>query len=114
MIKKLTLWFCGLTFLVIITTGLLQYNIGGEVLSSKIHSLRDYMFLFRVLFFVGLFGYWHQIMGWVSKRQEWSESQLELATNSRWKIALYIGLIEVFIIQNLGGKLLAEFISGAS
>jgi len=108
MIKKITLWFCALTFLIIITTSLFQYQIGGDALKAKIDSLHGAGFVVRGLFFIVVFGYWDQLVGWVSKNQQWHEVQLERALKARWKVAFYMGMVEVLIIQNLIGKVVAE------
>lgn len=108
MIKKITLWFCALMFLIVITTSLFQYQIGGDVLKAKIDSLRGVGFVIRGLFFIVVFGYWNQLVNWMSRNQKWDEVQLSRALNARWKVALYMVLFEVLIIQNLIGKVISE------
>jgi len=107
MIRKITLWTCFLFFLVFVTTALFQYQLGGEALEQKIASVSESAFIFRGLVFIGVFGYWELLFNWVAKTQSWTEEQLIFALKSRWRIAIYMALVELLIIQNMIGKVIS-------
>jgi len=100
----MVVWLFGIIFVVVITTALFQYQLGGEAVKHNIDSMSEYAFIFRGLAFIAVFGYWEHLLTWVAKTQNWSEGQLIFALNSRLRIAIYMVLVELLIIQNLIGK----------
>jgi hypothetical protein len=107
MIKKIIIAFCVMTLLVVITAALFQYQMGGEALKGKLTSLKEVGMVIRGLFFILVFGYWNGIFTWIGTTQKWSTDQINRAISSRWRIAAYIVMVEIFIIQDGFGKLIA-------
>jgi hypothetical protein len=105
MIKHMVIGFVVLTFIVIFVTILFQYQMGGVALQAKLQELKGIGILMRGALFVTVFGYWDFFMNWFADKQGWDSNQLSHALNSRWKIAGYMVLVELFIVQNVLAKL---------
>lgn len=106
MIKQIAIGFVVLTFIVISVTILFQYQMGGVALQAKLQELKGIGLLMRGAVFVAVFGYWDFLMKWFADKQKWDSNQLSHALNSRWKIAGYMVLVELLIVQNILVKLL--------
>ena len=101
MIKQIFIGFVVLTFIVILTTMLFQYQMGGVALQAKLQELKSVGILMRGAIFVFVFGYWDFLINWLADKQGWGSNQLAHALNSRWKIAGYMVLVELLIVQNV-------------
>lgn len=109
MIKKMSIGLVVITFLVIFTTMFFQYELGGQVLQEKLKHLRGVGILMRGALFVLTFSYWDHIIQWFGRKQEWEAEHLEYVLSRRWKVAVYMVLVELFIVQNIIPKTI-EFI----
>lgn len=101
MIKRIAIGFVVLTFVVIFATTLFQYQMGGVALQTKLQDLKGVGILMRGAIFVFVFGYWDFLINRLAEKQSWDSSQLAHALNSRWRIAGYMVLVELIIVQNV-------------
>lgn len=108
MLKK-GLYFIFLVILTLVIGYVLLLWVNQTEGQTTIQQLRIPLLFFRIALCVALIGFWPKLVKYFSSRQgrEWPAEYTAYMVRIRWKVALLLVLVELIVMQNIIGRLLA-------
>lgn len=107
--RLLRLALLGMLFLVISTLigAALWTWIGASGMNSvdaQLDAARPWFMVWRVVFFASVIGFWPQWTGWLAARRQWPPARHQAVLRLRWRVAAWWAILEVFLAQNIIGR----------
>lgn len=81
-----------------------QHATDALTVAGNIASMRPWLAAWRLLFFVSLIGLWPRLVHALAKRYAWSDAQQYRVAAQRWRVATWLIVIELVLVQNIIGK----------
>lgn len=102
------LFLCAITFAIAYVLLMWVNHTKGE---AALEHLRIPLLVFRIMLCVALIGFWPQLVNYFSARPglEWPPERTAYMRQLRWKMAAILALVEIIVMQNALGRLLALF-----
>ncbi len=79
---------------------------------DRLHAAKPYLFGWRMLLLTLLITFWPHLMAWLARCNNWSTGKLEFAIGWRWRLALWLMVIEVGLVQGVIGGFLRNIFQG--
>ena len=107
--RLLRLALLGMLFLVISTLigAALWAWIGASgmyAVDAQLDAARPWFMGWRVVFFALLIGFWPQWTAWLAARRQWPPERCQALLDLRWRVAAWWAILEVFLAQNIIGR----------
>lgn len=75
-----------------------------EVIDRQLEAARPWLAAWRLTVFLVLIGGWPYWMAWLARYGKWSEARREAPRAQRWRIALWLIVLELVLVQNVVGR----------
>lgn len=79
---------------------------------DRLYAAKPYLFGWRVLLLTLLITFWPNFMAWLSRCNGWTKAKLEFTISWRWRLALWLVVIEVGLVQGVIGVFLRNVFQG--
>lgn len=95
----------GLTLAALAIAGTLAWHHfrDGRAIAGTLERVAPWLALWRASLFVVLIGFWPGLMSWIAERYDWSAAQRRHAMSQRWRVALWLIVIELLLVENVVG-----------
>lgn len=100
-----------LTVILIITVAALLWHVleSAHSIQEKIHQAKPWLGLWRLSLFVLLIGFWPKLVQVTAKYVHWSEAYQTNLKALRWRIAGWLIIIELVLVQGVVNRFIGEF-----
>lgn len=83
----------------------------AEAVAAGIERARPWLAAWRAAVFVALIGLWPQMINTLTNHYGWSDAQRQYVRTQRWRVAAWLIVIELVLVQNLIGKFVNGLVS---
>ena len=73
-------------------------------IAAGIERARAWLAAWRTVLFVSLIGLWPRLINALADYYGWSDAQRQYVSAQRWRVAVWLIVIELVLVQNLIGK----------
>jgi H+/Cl- antiporter ClcA len=105
--------FAGLTLLAGLCLLAWSHYQDMETIASQLEATRPWLAVWRLTVFLVLIGGWPYWMAWLGRGRGWSEARRKALRAQRWRIALWLIVLELVLVQNVVGRFI-QSLSGAT
>jgi len=81
-----------------------------QTVATNIAKIRPWLAAWRAALFVVLVGLWPRLINSLADRYRWSEPHRRYITAQRWRVSVWLIVIELVLVQNLIGKFVNGFV----
>jgi hypothetical protein len=81
-----------------------QHLTDAETVTAGIANMRPWLATWRLLLLVSLIGLWPRLVNALAERYKWTEVQRQRVSVQRWRVATWLIVIELVLVQNVIGK----------
>lgn len=78
--------------------------VGINTVDAQLEIVRPWLLMWRVGLFALVIGFWPRWSHWLAVRRQWSLERRQALLDLRWRVAAWWAILEVFLVQNLMGK----------
>lgn len=82
-----------------------------QAIAAGIERSRPVLIAWRAVLFVSLIGLWPRLINALAERYGWSDAQRQYVSAQRWRVAAWLLMIELVLVQNLIGKFVNSLLS---
>lgn len=75
-----------------------------QAIAAGIERARPWLAAWRAALFFSLIGFWAQLINALANRYGWNDPQRQHLGAQRWRVAAWLIVIELVLVQNLIGK----------
>ena len=83
----------------------------AEAVAAGIERARPWLAAWRAAVFISLVGLWPRLINALADRYGWSDAQRQHVCTQRWRVATWLIVIELVLVQNLIGKFVNGLVS---
>lgn len=104
------LFFSGASLAGLVVAGVFAWHHfqDTQAIATGIERARPWLTVWRAAAFVALIGLWPRLIHALADRYGWNDAQRQYVSAQRWRVAAWLVVIELVLVQNLIGK----FING--
>lgn len=99
-----------LTVLAIIGGIAWDYLQGSVAVADQLETAKPWLLVWRMLIFAGLIAIWPRLIVWFAVRYEWNEEHTDYVTSQRWRVAAWLIVIELILVQGVVMRFAEVFI----
>lgn len=77
---------------------------GMNAVDAHLDAARPWFMVWRVVFFASVIGFWPQWTRWLAARRQWPPERHQAVLGLRWRVAAWWAILELFVAQNLIGR----------
>jgi len=88
-----------------------QYFNDAQAIAAGIERARPWLAAWRTAMFVALIGLWPRLINALADRYGWNDAQRQHVCTQRWRVATWLIVIELVLVQNLIGKFVNGLVS---
>lgn len=81
-----------------------QHMTDARTVATSIANLRLWLAAWRLLLFASLIGLWPRLVNTLAERYAWSDAHRRRVAAQRWRVATWLIVIELVLVQNVIGK----------
>jgi hypothetical protein len=85
-----------------------HYATDAQAVAFGLEAARPWLSVWRAALSAALIVLWPPLINWLAARYGWSDGQRRYVTAQRWRVAAWLIVIELVLVQNLVGR----FING--
>lgn len=82
-----------------------------QAVAAGIERARPWLAAWRAAVFVVLIGLWPRLINALADRYGWNDAQRRYVSAQRWRVATWLIVIELVLVQNLIGKFVNGLVS---
>lgn len=75
-----------------------------QAVAAGIERARPWLAAWRAAVFVALIGLWPRLINALADRYDWNDAQRQYLSVQRWRVAAWLIVIELVLVQNLIDK----------
>lgn len=100
------LFLSGVTLAGLVVAGVFAWHHfqDTQAIAAGIQRSRPWLVAWRTAMFVVLIGLWPRLINVLADRYGWNDAQRQNASTQRWRVAAWLIVIELVLVQNLIGK----------
>ena len=83
----------------------------AQAVAAGIARTRPWLAAWRAVLFIALIGLWPQLIDGLGDGYGWREQHRQYVTAQRWRVAAWLVVIELLLVQNLTGKFVNALVS---
>lgn len=83
----------------------------AQAVAAGLERARPWLAAWRAVLFIALIGWWPRLIDVLAGRYGWSEQHRSYVTTKRWRVAAWLVVIELLLVQNLAGKFVNGLVS---
>ena len=73
----------------------------ARAVAGTLERVAPWLAVWRVSLFVALIGFWPRLMSRLAERYGWNHAQRRHAINQRWRVAIWLIVIELLLVENV-------------
>lgn len=104
LLRMLLLSGAALAGLVVVGVFAWHYFNDIQAVATGIERARPWLAAWRAAVFVALIGLWPRLINALADRYGWSNARRQHVCTQRWRVAAWLIVIELVLVQNLIGK----------
>lgn len=104
LVRVLLLSGTALAGLVVVGVFAWHYFNDTQAVAAGIERARPWLAAWRAALFISLVGLWPRLINALADRYGWSYAQRQHVCTQRWRVATWLIVIELVLVQNLIGK----------
>ena len=107
------LFLSGVTLAGLVVVGIVAWHhlTDAQTVAAGIAKIRPWLVAWRAMLFVSLIGLWPRLINGLADRYGWSDAQQRYVSTQRWRVATWLIVIELVLVQNLIGKVVNGLVS---
>jgi hypothetical protein len=90
--------------LAVVGTVAWHYVTDAQAVANSIDSVRPWFAAWRAVLFATLIVLWPRLSNWLAVRYCWNDGQRRYVAAQRWRVAAWLIVIELVLVQNLVGR----------
>lgn len=83
----------------------------AQAVAAGLERASPWLAAWRAVLFIALIGLWPRLIDGLADRYGWSEQHRSYVTAQRWRVAAWLVVIELLLVQNLAGKFVNGLVS---
>jgi hypothetical protein len=103
----------GLALAGLVVVGVFAWHYFNDIqaVAAGIERARPWLAAWRAALFISLVGLWPRLINVLADRYGWSDAQRQHVCTQRWRVATWLIVIELVLVQNLIGKFVNGLVS---
>lgn len=75
-----------------------------QAIAATLARAEPWLGAWRASFFIGLVGAWPKLIDGLAKHYGWVDTQRQHVLAQRWRVAAWLVIIELLLVQNIAGR----------
>lgn len=110
-LRVLLLSGAALAGLVVVGVFAWHYFNDTQAVAAGIERAKPWLAAWRAVLFASLLGLWPKLINALADRYGWNDAQRQYVSAQRWRVATWLIVIELVLVQNLIGKFVNGLVS---
>lgn len=111
LVRVLLLSGAALAGLVVVGVFAWHYFNDTQTIAAGIERARPWLAAWRAALFISLVGLWPRLINALADRYGWNDARRQHVASQRWRVAAWLVVIELAVVQNLIGKFVNGLVS---
>lgn len=83
----------------------------AQAVAAGLERARPWLAAWRAVLFIALIGWWPRLIDGLAGRYGWSEPHRQYVAAQRWRVAAWLIVIELLLVQNLASRFVSGLVS---